>query len=131
MALSGPPRHWSWRVSAQLTLTVSNLTGAGGRASNRDASFMSDVRVTAMRRVHIVTFAPDGGSRTVSLRRSLLIGGALLKVLLIVWAAFSLYLLLFRDTLVGKLVADQAQMRVEYEQKLAAERMKLDEAALQ
>jgi murein DD-endopeptidase MepM/ murein hydrolase activator NlpD len=92
---------------------------------------MSDAGVRAMRRVHIVTFAPDGGSRTVSLRRSLLIGGAVFKILLIVWAAFSLYLLLFRDTLVGKLVADQAQMRVEYEQRLAAERIKLDEAALQ
>ena len=92
---------------------------------------MSDVGVAAMRRVHIVTFAQDGGTRTVSLKRSLIVFGVILKLLLIAWAAFSLYLLMFRDTLVGKLIADQAQMRVEYEQKLAAERMKLDEASLQ
>ena len=88
---------------------------------------MSDVSVTAVRRVHIVTFASDGGSRTVSLRRSFLLAAAALKLLLILWAAFSLYLLMFRDTLVGKLIADQAQMRVEYEQRLTAERMRFDE----
>ena len=92
---------------------------------------MSDVGVAAMRRVHIVTFARDGGTRTVSLHRSLLLSGAVVKIVLIVWAAFSLYLLMFRDTLVGKLIADQAQMRIEYEQKLAAERMRFDEASLQ
>lgn len=84
-----------------------------------------------MRRVHIVTFARDGGSRTLTLRRSLLVVGIILKLLLIAWAAFSLYLLMFRDTVVGKLVADQAQMRLEYERKLAAERMRFDEVALQ
>ncbi|SED86163.1 Murein DD-endopeptidase MepM and murein hydrolase activator NlpD, contain LysM domain [Rhizobiales bacterium GAS191] len=90
---------------------------------------MSDTSVAAMRRVHIVTFARDGATRTVSLRRSLVLAGAALKLALIVWAGFSLYLLLFRDTLVDNLLADQAQMRVEYEEKLAAQRVKLDEAA--
>jgi murein DD-endopeptidase MepM/ murein hydrolase activator NlpD len=82
-----------------------------------------------MRRVHIVTFARDGATRTVSLRRSLVLTGAALKIALIAWTAFSLYVLVFRDTLVGRLLADQTQMRVEYEEKLAAQRVKLDEAA--
>jgi len=83
-----------------------------------------------MRRVHIVTFAKDGATCTVSLRRWLVVAGAALKLSLIAWTGFSLYLLMFRDTLVGKLLADQAQMRVEYEERLADQRLKLDEAAL-
>jgi murein DD-endopeptidase MepM/ murein hydrolase activator NlpD len=92
---------------------------------------MLDSGVGAMRRVHIVAFAKNGATRTVSLRRSLLVGGIAFTLTLILWAGFSLYLLMFRDTLVGRLIADQAQMRVEYEEKLAAQRVKLDEAATQ
>jgi murein DD-endopeptidase MepM/ murein hydrolase activator NlpD len=92
---------------------------------------MSDTSVVAMRRVHIVTFAKDGAARTLSLRRSLLVAGLAFKLTLIAWTGFSLYLLMFRDTLVGKLIADQTQMRVEYEEKLAEQRVRLDEAATQ
>ncbi|MFI5013616.1 MAG: M23 family metallopeptidase [Hyphomicrobiales bacterium] len=92
---------------------------------------MSDTSLAAMRRVHIVTFAKDGAPKTVTLRRSLIVVGAALKLTLVVWAGFSLYLLVFRDTLVTKLVADQARMRVEYEERLAAERVKFDEATTQ
>jgi len=92
---------------------------------------MSDLGVAAMRRVHIVSFASDGTTRTLSLPRCLLVGSAALKLTLILWAAFSLYLLMFRDTLVGKLISDQEQMRAAYEEKLAAERQKLDDSAIQ
>jgi len=84
-----------------------------------------------MRRVHIVTFAKDGAARTFTLRRSLVMLGVSLKVALVAWAGFSLYLLVFRDTLVGKLLADQDQMRAVYEEKLASQRVKLDETAVQ
>jgi murein DD-endopeptidase MepM/ murein hydrolase activator NlpD len=84
-----------------------------------------------MRRVHIVTFAKDGATRTFTLRRSLVMLGVTLKLALLAWAGFSLYLLIFRDTLVGKLLADQEQMRAGYEEKLASQRLKLDEAAAQ
>jgi murein DD-endopeptidase MepM/ murein hydrolase activator NlpD len=84
-----------------------------------------------MRRVHIVTFAKDGAARTFTLRRSLVVLGVSLKVALVAWAGFSLYLLIFRDTLVGKLLADQDQMRAAYEEKLASQRVKLDETAAQ
>jgi len=90
---------------------------------------MSYSGAIAMRRVHIVTFAKDGATRTVTLRRSLILIGILLKLALILWTGFSLYLLVFRDTLVGRLIADQEQMRVDYEGKLAAQRLKLDESA--
>lgn len=89
---------------------------------------MSGIGHSAMRRVHIVTFGNDGAARTFTLRRSLIGCGAALKVALIAWAGISLYLLVFRDTLVGKLMADQAQMRAAYEEKLVAERARLDEA---
>jgi murein DD-endopeptidase MepM/ murein hydrolase activator NlpD len=89
---------------------------------------MSGIGIVATRRVHIVTFGKNGAARTVTLRQSLVVFGAVFKLALVVWAGFSLYLLLFRDTLVGRLIADQAQMRVVYEEKLAAEREKLDEA---
>jgi murein DD-endopeptidase MepM/ murein hydrolase activator NlpD len=84
-----------------------------------------------MRRVHIVTFARDGAARAFTLRRSLIVLSASLTLALIAWAGFSLYLVLFRDTLVGKLLADQEQMRAAYEEKLASQRLKLDEAARQ
>ena len=89
---------------------------------------MSGIGHSAMRRVHIVTFGNDGAARTFTLRRSLIGCGAALKVALIAWAGISLYLLVFRDTLVGKLMADQAQMRAAYEEKLVTERARLDEA---
>jgi murein DD-endopeptidase MepM/ murein hydrolase activator NlpD len=82
----------------------------------------------AMGRVHVVTFRKDGAARTVTLRRSVIVLAAALKLALVGWAAFSLYLLVFRDTLVSGLIADQARMRVEYEAKLAGERAKLDDA---
>ena len=89
---------------------------------------MSGIGKAALRQVHIVTFAKDGAARTLTLRRSWIGSCAALKLALIVWSGFSLYLLVFRDTLVGKLIADQAQMRAVYEERLAAEQAKLDES---
>ena len=72
---------------------------------------MSGIGNPALRRVHVVTFSKDGAARTLTLRRSLIGSCAALKLALIAWAGFSLYLLVFRDTLVGDLMADQARMR--------------------
>ncbi len=89
---------------------------------------MSGIKNAALRRVHVVTFSKDGAARTLTLRRSLVGSCAALKLALIAWAGFSLYLLIFRDTLVGDLMADQARMRAGYEERLAADQAKLDEA---
>ena len=89
---------------------------------------MSGIGKAALRQVHIITFSKDGAARTLTLRRSLIGSCAALKLALIVWSGFSLYLLVFRDSLVGTLIADQAQMRAIYEEKLAANQAKLEEA---
>jgi murein DD-endopeptidase MepM/ murein hydrolase activator NlpD len=89
---------------------------------------MLGIKNAALRRVHVVTFSKDGAARTLTLRRSLVGSCAVLKLALIAWAGFSLYLLIFRDTLVGDLMADQARMRAVYEERLAADQAKLDEA---
>jgi murein DD-endopeptidase MepM/ murein hydrolase activator NlpD len=89
---------------------------------------MSGIKNAALRRVHVVTFSKDGAARTLTLRRSLIGSCAALKLALIAWAGFSLYLLAFRDTLVGDLMADQARMRAGYEERLAAGQARLDEA---
>ena len=89
---------------------------------------MPGIKNAALRRVHVVTFSKDGAARTLTLRRSLVGSCAVLKLALIAWAGFSLYLLTFRDTLVGDLMADQARMRAVYEERLAADQAKLDEA---
>lgn len=89
---------------------------------------MLGIKNATLRRVHVTTFSKDGAARTLTLRRSLIGSCAVLKLLLIAWAGYSLYLLVFRDTLVGKLVADQARMRAVYEERLAADQAKLDEA---
>ena len=89
---------------------------------------MPGIKNAALRRVHVVTFSKDGAARTLTLRRSLVGSCAVLKLALIAWAGFSLYLLIFRDTLVGDLMADQARMRAVYEERLAADQVKLDEA---
>ena len=89
---------------------------------------MPGIKNAALRRVHVVTFSKDGAARTLTLRRSLVGSCAVFKLALIAWAGFSLYLLIFRDTLVGDLMADQTRMRAVYEERLAADQVKLDEA---
>jgi murein DD-endopeptidase MepM/ murein hydrolase activator NlpD len=82
---------------------------------------------SVLRRVHVVTFSKDGAARTLTLPRSLIGSCAVLKLALIVWAGFSLYLLVFRDTLVHELMAEEARMRSAYEERLAADQAKLEE----
>jgi murein DD-endopeptidase MepM/ murein hydrolase activator NlpD len=99
-----------------------------GLRGNWDASFMLGISNSALRRVHVVSFSKDGAARTLTLRRSVIGSCAVLKLALIAWAGFSLYLLFFRDTKLGELAVDQARMRAAYEERLAADQARLDEA---